>query len=122
MKRAHGEVDKNASASLIDLGDGVLCLEFHSKMNAIGEETLVMVVRGIDLLQRDFEAMIIANEGENFSVGANLQLLLTAAESGDFESIETYIRHFQEAMLRIKYAGKLLFLRHFPGRSAAAVK
>jgi 3-hydroxyacyl-CoA dehydrogenase len=106
VKRARGEVDKNADASLIDVGDGVLCLEFHSKMNAIGEDTLVMVMRGIDLLTRDFEAMIIANEAENFSVGANLQLLLTAAESGDFDSIESYIQHFQHAMLGIKYAAK----------------
>jgi 3-hydroxyacyl-CoA dehydrogenase len=106
VKRARGEVEKNADASLIDVGDGVLCLEFHSKMNAIGEDTLVMVMRAIDVLEHDFEAMIIANEAENFSVGANLQLLLTAAESGDFDTIETYIQHFQHAMLLIKYAPK----------------
>jgi 3-hydroxyacyl-CoA dehydrogenase len=106
VKRARGEVDTNADASLIDVGDGVLCLEFHSKMNAIGEDTLRMAIRGIDLLERDFEAMIIANEGENFSVGANLQLLLAAVDSGDFDTIEMYIQHFQHAMLRIKYAAK----------------
>ncbi|MGI8960822.1 MAG: 3-hydroxyacyl-CoA dehydrogenase NAD-binding domain-containing protein [Bryobacteraceae bacterium] len=113
VKRARGEVDKNTDASLIDVGDGVLCLEFHSKMNAIGEETLVTVMRGIELLKRDFEAMIIANEGENFSVGANLQLLLMAAESGDFDTIEMYIRHFQQATLHIKYASKAIVCAGF---------
>ncbi|MFL6353544.1 MAG: 3-hydroxyacyl-CoA dehydrogenase/enoyl-CoA hydratase family protein [Bryobacteraceae bacterium] len=106
LKRVRGEVEKNADASLIDVGDGVLCLEFHSKMNAIGDGTLAMVMRGSELLKSNFEAMIIANEGENFSVGANLQMLLTAAESGDFDSIERYIHNFQQAMLHIKYAPK----------------
>src|SRR5205823_803403 len=86
----------------------VLCLEFHSKMNAISEDTLQMVMRGVELLERDFDAMLIANEGETFSAGANLLMLLTAAEAGEFVTIETYIRHFQEAMLRIKYAPKVI--------------
>jgi len=106
VKRARGEVDKNSDASLIDLGDGVLCLEFHSKMNAIGEGTVAMVMRGVELLERDFEGMVIANEGDNFSVGANLQIFLSAAQAGDFARIETYIRDFQQAMLAIKYAPK----------------
>ncbi len=108
VKRKRGIVDKNSDASLVDLDDGVLCLQFHSKMNAISEDTLRMVILGIDLLERDFDAMVIGNEGENFSAGANLQMLLDAAEALDFESIETYIRHFQQAMLKIKYAPKII--------------
>jgi 3-hydroxyacyl-CoA dehydrogenase len=108
LKRMRGEVDKNADASLIEVGDGVLCLEFHSKMNAISEDTLRMVTRGVELLEHDFEAIIVANEGETFSAGANLQMLLSAAAAGDFVTIETYIRHFQQAMLRIKYAPKVV--------------
>jgi 3-hydroxyacyl-CoA dehydrogenase len=75
-------------------------------MNALGHGTLQMAVRGLDLLTRDFQAMIIANEGENFSAGANLGILLGAAEKGDFTSIEAFIREFQRALMSVKYAPK----------------
>ena len=104
LKRARGVVEKNAGASLIDIGDGVLCLEFHSKMNAIGEDALRMIDKATQLLPERFDAMVIANEGENFSVGANLVLLLTAAQAGEFDELEQTIDHFQQCMLRIKYA------------------
>jgi 3-hydroxyacyl-CoA dehydrogenase len=104
IKRARGRVDGNAGASLIDLGDGVLCLEFHSKMNAIGQDALEMINRGVDLLESNYEAMVIANQGENFSAGANLVLLLMSAQEGDFDGINHMIHNFQQAMLRIKYA------------------
>jgi 3-hydroxyacyl-CoA dehydrogenase len=106
LKRARGVVQRNPGASLIDIGDGVLCLEFHSKMNAIGEDALRIFDRAMEILPEKFDAMVIANEGENFSAGANLVLLLTAAQSGDFDSIEESIHHFQQCMLRIKYAPK----------------
>jgi 3-hydroxyacyl-CoA dehydrogenase len=106
VKRARGVVEKNAGASLIDIGDGVLCLEFHSKMNAIGEDALRMIDKAMQLLPERFDAMVIANEGENFSVGANLVLLLTAAQAGEFDELEQTIDHFQQCMLRIKYAPK----------------
>jgi 3-hydroxyacyl-CoA dehydrogenase len=105
-KRARGVVESNSGASLIDLGDGVLCLEFHSKMNAIGEDALLMMDRAYELLSGSFEGMVIANEGENFSVGANLVLLLTTAQAGDFDAIAETIQHFQQCMLRMKYAPK----------------
>lgn len=105
-KRARGTVESNPGASLVDLGDGVLCLEFHSKMNAIGEDALRMMDRAYELLSGSFEGMVIANEGENFSVGANLVLLLTAAQAGDFDAIGETIHHFQQCMLRMKYAPK----------------
>lgn len=104
VKRARGVVEKNAGASLIDIGDGVLCLEFHSKMNAIGEDALRMIDKAVQLLPERFDAMVIANEGENFSVGANLVLLLAAAQAGEFGELEQTIDHFQQCMLRIKYA------------------
>jgi 3-hydroxyacyl-CoA dehydrogenase len=104
LKRARGKVAGNPGASLIDLGDGVLCLEFHSKMNAMGEDALQMVDQGVLLLESQFEAMVIANQGENFSVGANLVLLLMAAQNEDFDGIGTMIHHFQQCMLRIKYS------------------
>jgi 3-hydroxyacyl-CoA dehydrogenase len=106
MKRARGVVEANPGASLIDLGDGVLGLEFHSKMNAIAEDALRMFDRADQLLASRFDALVIANEGENFSVGANLVLLLAAAEAGDFDEIEESINHFQQSMLRLKYSLK----------------
>jgi 3-hydroxyacyl-CoA dehydrogenase len=106
MKRARGVVEKNPGASLIDLGHGILCLEFHSKMNAIGDEALAMFDRAVQVTAARFEALIIANEGDNFSVGANLVHLLAAASSGGFSSIEKTIQHFQDCMLRLKYAPK----------------
>ncbi len=104
IKRARSRVAGNSGASLIDLGEGVLCLEFHSKMNAIGEDALQMVDYGVSLLESQFEAMVIANQGENFSVGANLVLLLMATQEGDFDGIGTMIHHFQQCMLKLKYA------------------
>src|SRR5262249_23658981 len=65
-KRERGVVKKNAGASLIDLGDGILCLEFHSKVNAIGADTIQMARSAIEILEKDYEGMIIANQGENF--------------------------------------------------------
>jgi 3-hydroxyacyl-CoA dehydrogenase len=106
IKRARGRLDGNAGASLLDLGDGVLCLEFHSKMNAIGQDALEMVNRGADLLESKYDAMVIANQSDNFSVGANLVLLLMAAQEGDFDGINQMIHNFQQAMLRIKYAAR----------------
>ena len=104
IKRARGVVKKNAGASLIDLGDGVLCLEFHSKMNALGEDMVQMVAARWTRWTRGFEAMVIANEGENFSVGANLMLVLLAAQEGEWDELDAAIRRFQEACMAMKYA------------------
>lgn len=105
-KRAKSDVESNAAASLVDLGDGVLCLEFHSKMNSLGEDTLALIDRAVETLNASFDAMAIANEGENFSVGANLAFILSAARAGDFPALEALIVHFQECMLKIKYNRK----------------
>jgi 3-hydroxyacyl-CoA dehydrogenase len=104
IKRARGVVEKNPGASLVDLGHGVLCLEFHSKMNAIGDDALAMADRAVDILAQRFDALVIANEGENFSVGANLVHLLATASSGSFDAIDKTIGHFQTCMQRLKYA------------------
>ncbi len=106
VKRARGVVDKNASASLIDVGDGVLCLEFHSKMNSLGPDAVSMLHAGIDQTARNFEAMIIANQGENFSVGANLMLVLLAAQEGEWDELNDAIHRFQQASMALKYAPK----------------
>ena len=106
VKRARGVVKSNAGASLIDVGDGVLCLEFHSKMNTLGEDQISMIFAGLEETERNFEAMIIANEGENFSAGANLVLVLMAAQDGEWDELDLAIQRFQQANLAIKYASK----------------
>src|SRR5574337_172912 len=80
LKAREKEIKRNAGASLIDLGDGVVCLEFHSKMNTIGADTVQMVHTGLKALNDGFDAMVIGNQGANFCVGANLMLLLVSAQ------------------------------------------
>ncbi|HUJ50160.1 MAG TPA: 3-hydroxyacyl-CoA dehydrogenase/enoyl-CoA hydratase family protein [Bryobacteraceae bacterium] len=106
LKRSNGVVAKNAGASLVDLGDGVLCVEFHSKMNALGEDNIGMLYTGLDETNRNFDAMVIANEGENFSVGANLMMVLLAAQEGEWDELNRAINRFQQANMALKYAAK----------------
>jgi 3-hydroxyacyl-CoA dehydrogenase len=106
VKHAHGVVKKNGGASLIDLGDGVLCLEFHSKMNSLGDDQISLIRAGVEETSKNFEAMIVANQGENFSVGANLMLVLLAAQEEEWEELEAAINRFQQATMLIKYAPK----------------
>jgi 3-hydroxyacyl-CoA dehydrogenase len=105
-KRTHGVVFENSGASLVDLGDGVLCVEFHSKLNTLGEDNVAMVYAGLEETNRNFEAMIIANEGEAFSAGANLMLVLLAAQEGEWEELDFAIRRFQQMNMALKYAAK----------------
>ena len=97
-------VQQNAGASLIDLGDEVLCCEFHSKMNSIGADLVAMIQAGINRLSGEFEAMVIANQAPNFSVGANLMLLLISAQEGEWDDIHLAVRQFQRINMAIKYA------------------
>ena len=106
FKRARGVVKKNAGASLVDLGDGVLCVEFHSKMNSLGEDQIGMLYAGLEETAKNFEAMVVANQGENFSVGANLMLVLLAAQEGEWDELNTAIHRFQQANMALKYAAK----------------
>jgi len=106
LKARRKEVKKNAGASLIDLGDGVVCLEFHSKMNTIGGDTLQMVHAGLKALVEDFDAMVIGNQAPHFSAGANLMLLLTAIQEDDWDEAQLAVRAFQNANMAVKYAPK----------------
>jgi len=105
-KRTHGIMFQNAGASLIDLGDGVLCVEFHSKLNTLGEDAMVMLQAGLEETNRNFEAMIIANEGETFSAGANLMLVLLAAQEGEWDDLNLAVQRFQQMNMALKYAAK----------------
>src|SRR3984957_3129162 len=105
-KRTHGVVFQNAGASLIDVGDGVLCVEFHSKLNTLGEDAIVMVQAGLEETNRNFEALIIANEGETFSAGANLMLVLLMAQESEWDDLNLAVERFQQMNMALKYAAK----------------
>jgi 3-hydroxyacyl-CoA dehydrogenase len=97
-------VRKNAGASLVDLGDGVLAVEFHSKMNAIGGDTIQMLQAGVKEAAANFRALVVGNDAPNFSAGANLMLLLLEAQEGNWEEIDLMVRAFQGATMALKYA------------------
>lgn len=97
-------IKKNAGASLIDLGDGVVCVEFHSKMNTIGGDTIQMIHEGLKTVREGFCGMVIGNQGQNFSVGANLMLILLEAQEQNWEEIDAMIRAFQRVTMAIKYS------------------
>src|SRR5947208_5573968 len=97
-------VRKNAGASLVDIGDGVLALEFHSKMNAIGGDTVQMMHAGVKEAAVNFSALVVGNDAPNFSAGANLMLLLLEAQEGNWDDIDLMIRAFQGATQALRYA------------------
>jgi 3-hydroxyacyl-CoA dehydrogenase len=105
-KRAGRTVSTNPGASLVDLDDGVLCLEFHSKMNTIGEDTFRMMFAALEELERNWGALVIANQGTDFSVGANLVLVLLSAQEGEWDELSSAIHRFQQANLAMKCATK----------------
>ena len=104
---------KNAGASLIDLGDGVACVEFHSKMNTIGGDTLQMIHQGLKTAREGFCGLVIGNQGQNFSVGANLMLILLEAQDQNWEEIDGMIRAFQRATMAIKYSSQPVVVAPF---------
>jgi 3-hydroxyacyl-CoA dehydrogenase len=97
-------VKRNAGASLLDLGDGVLGVEFHSKMNAIGGDTIQMLHAGVKEAAANFSALVVGNDAVNFSAGANLMLLLLEAQEGNWDEVDLMIRAFQGATMALKYA------------------
>ncbi|MDP7536692.1 MAG: 3-hydroxyacyl-CoA dehydrogenase NAD-binding domain-containing protein [Methylococcales bacterium] len=103
-KQQNSAVLENSSASLWDVGDGVVCLEFHSKMNALDFDTLSLIRQSIDKIRQEFVALVIYNEADNFSVGANLKLLTTAINRQSWHEIEVMITEGQETFGALKYA------------------
>jgi 3-hydroxyacyl-CoA dehydrogenase len=106
LKDRSKEIEKNSGASLIDLGDGVICCEFHAKMNAIGGDLIAMINKGLASLRTDFDAMVIANQAVNFSAGANLMLILMTAQEQEWDDLHLMVRQFQNATLGIKHSPK----------------
>jgi len=97
-------VTKNAGASLVDIGDGVLAIEFHSKMNAIGSDTLQMLQAGVREAERNFAALVVGNDAPHFSAGANLMLLLLEAQEENWDDIDLIIRQFQQSTMGLRYS------------------
>ena len=104
LKRRAKPLFKNGSASLWDLGDGVACFEVHTKMNALDADVTALLEKSIDHVGKSMKAMVIYNEGDNFSVGANIGLALFAANVGVWPMIEGMIEQGQKAMKKLKYA------------------
>jgi 3-hydroxyacyl-CoA dehydrogenase len=104
LPASRGVVKNNAGASLLDIGDGVLQVEFHSKMNAIGGDTIQMLQSGVKEAAQNFTALVVGNDGPNFSAGANLMLLLLEAQEGNWDEVDLMIRAFQGATMALKHA------------------
>jgi 3-hydroxyacyl-CoA dehydrogenase len=113
VKDRTGTVKKNAGASLIDIGDGVACLEFHSKMNAIGGDTIQMIRQSLAEVERNFAGLVVGNQGANFCVGANLMLMLLTAQEEEWEELDLMVRAFQQAMMSLRYSPKPVVVAPF---------
>lgn len=105
-KKKHGVIKKNSGASLIDLGDGVLLLEFHSQSNAIGLDIIQMINYAVDEAEKSYKGLVIGNQGKNFCVGANLGMILMEAQDDNIFELDFVVRSFQQAMMKIKYSRK----------------
>ncbi len=100
-REAGAVVRSNSAASLVDLGDDVLCVELHSKMNVIGLDTIAMLEAAVEEAERRFAALVIGTDGPHFSAGADLTLLLLEAREGNWEEIDLMVRRFQRAAMRL---------------------
>ncbi len=113
LKDRTGVIKKNPGASLIDLGDGVACLEFHSKMNAIGGDTLAMLKQALTEVEKNFVGLVVGNQGQNFCVGANLMLMLMEAQEENWEELDMMARVFQQCTMSLRYSPKPVVVAPF---------
>ena len=103
--RASGKVLwKNAGASVIDLGDGILNVEFHSKMNSLGQDVILGLLKGVELAEAGYRGLVVGNDGAQFSAGANLGLVYMQAVEQEFDELNLMIAQFQNAMMRMRYS------------------
>jgi len=114
-KKSNGVVKKNSGASLIDLGDGVACIEFHSKMNSLGGDIISLITQTLKPggLGDNFDAFVITNDATNFSVGANLMLLLMSVQEEEWDDVDLMIRQFQGMTQAIKFSPKPVVVAPF---------
>ena len=102
--RAEHTVWKNNDATIIDLGDGILNLEFHSKMNTIGAGTINAINKAIDLAEKEYEGLVVYNTGGNFSAGANVGMIFMMAVEQEYDELNFAIKQFQNTMMRVRYS------------------
>lgn len=98
------EVFKNSGVSVQDLGDGILNVEFQSKMNTIGGDVLAGLNKAIDLAEKDFTGLVVGNQGPNFSVGANIGMIFMMAAEQEYDELNAAIKYFQDTMMRMRYS------------------
>ena len=102
--RANKTIWKNAGTTLTDLGDGILNLEFHTKMNTIGGGVLQGINKAIDLAEKEYNGLVIGNQGTNFSVGANIGMIFMMAVEQEYDELNMAIKMFQDTMMRCRYS------------------
>lgn len=102
--RGNKTIWKNSGASIIDLGEGILNVEFHSKMNTIGGDTLQAINKAIDMAEKDYRGVVIGNDGANFSAGANVGMIFMMAVEQEWEELNLAVRMFQNTSMRIRYS------------------
>ena len=95
---------KNSGTTITDIGDGIINLEFHTKMNTIGGEVIQGINKAIDLAEKDYRGLVIGNDGANFSAGANIGMIFMAAVEQDWDEINIAIKMFQNTMMRLRYS------------------
>lgn len=100
------EISKNAGASLYDLGDGVALVEFHTKMNALDDDIFVIASEALDRVEKDFDGLVIGGEADNFSAGANLFMVVVAAQQGMWDTLDGAVRKLQGLNMRMRYSPK----------------
>ncbi len=106
FKERNMVIKKNPGASLVDIGDGVACLEFQTKMNAVDNDMIRMIYDACDIVEKDYAGLVVGNHAQNFSVGANIFMVLVAVQKGDWDVLEKLIEDFQNANMRMKYLSK----------------
>ncbi|MDB5030811.1 3-hydroxyacyl-CoA dehydrogenase/enoyl-CoA hydratase family protein [Mucilaginibacter sp.] len=102
--RTTNTIWKNSGSTIIDIGDGILNLEFHTKMNTIGSEVIEGINRAITLAETSYKGLVISNEGTNFSAGANVGLIFMMAVEQEFDELNMVVKTFQHTMMRIRYS------------------
>jgi len=102
--RTSNEVFKNSGVVIEDLGDGILNCEFQSKMNTIGGDVLTGLNKAVDIAEKDFDGLVIGNQGANFSVGANIGMIFMMAVEQEYEELNGAIKYFQDTMMRMRYS------------------
>ncbi|WP_458411992.1 3-hydroxyacyl-CoA dehydrogenase NAD-binding domain-containing protein [Schinkia sp. CFF1] len=112
-KQRRGVIKKNSGASLLDIGDDVACLEFHSPNQTIGLDIIQMIQYAVSEVEKNYRGLVIGHHGKNFCLGANLALILMEAQDDNFFEIEFVVRQFQNAMMRIKYCEKPVVVAPF---------